>query len=222
MDIAAETWSQEDEDKYQRLLIDQEIQDTIPSQDQAWFKEAQAKRDEVLAQINRHRSNRPIEERLHYRWISFYLKTMEMAASKELAGQDDRAAWLILLKAELDALTTWKPALSRAHSARRQGFLGLRAEFIMLAKYQPGTELITLDTNIDKTQLPKAEREWELLWEEKKNRCALLFPVLTEEASKDFWVKAIKETYRLTFDAYPAFRKGQLRQRNLSDYPNLH
>lgn len=222
MDIAVETWSQEDENKYQRLLIDRKIQDAIPSQEQAWFNEAKAKRDKLIAKINRLKSDRPIEERLHYRWISFYLKTMEMAASKELAGRDDRAAWLILLKAELDALTDWKPTLSRAHSLRRHGFLGLRAEFIMLAKYQPGTELITLDTSIDKMQLPRVEREWELLWEEKKNRCALLFPILTEEAAKDFRVKAIKETYRLTFDAYPAFRKDQLKLRNLSAYPNLH
>lgn len=222
MDIAVETWSQEDEDKYQRLLIDQKIQVTIPSQDQAWFNEAKAKRDKLLARINRLKSDRPIEERLHYRWISFYLKTMEMAASKELRGRDERAAWLILLKAELDALSDWKPALSRAHSLRRHGFLGLRAEFIMMAKYQPGTEPIPLDTNIDMTQFPKAEREWELLWKEKKNRCALLFPILTEEAAKDFRVKAIKETYRLTFDAYPAFRKGQLKLRKLSAYPNLH
>jgi hypothetical protein len=222
MDIAVETWSQEDEEKYQRLLIDQHLKNAIPTHDQEWFDKARANRDNLLRQLNPRSSDRPIDERLHYRWIDFYLRSMTMAAKAELSGREKRAAWLILLQAELDALKEWKPVLSRAHSLRRHGFLGLRAEFIMLARYQPGTELITLNTNIDKNQLPKAERGWELLWEERKNRCSTLFPILSEETVGDFRIKAIKETYRLTYEAYPAFRKGQLKHRHLSAYPNLN
>lgn len=171
--------------------------------------------------MDRRGGDRIIEERMHYRWIRFYHKTMRMAAQKELGSREDRAAWLILLQAELDALKAWNPALHRGHALRRHGFLGLRAEFIILAKYQAGTELIELETDINKSQLEKHEREWELLWEEKKNRCSSIFPILSEETVGDFRTKAIKETFRLTYEAYPAFQKGQLKRRNLSEYPNL-
>ena len=217
MDIPANAWSLEDERDYQELLIDTRLGEDISDHRQAWFGKAKETRMHYADQCNRRSTDKTITERLHYKWLEFYYKTIRMAAEHDLAGREDRAAWLILLKEELKALEDWNPILSRAHTLKRHGFLGLRAEYIMLAKYLPGTEQITLDTKIDKTRLEKHESGWQLLWEVRKNRCAEDFPILSKEEVKKYRRSVTKETYRLTYESYPAFREGQLKTK----YPSL-
>ena len=216
MGIPAKEWSLEDERDYQEQLIDIRLKEDIPDHRQAWFGKAKETRKYYADQCNRRSTDKTITERLHYKWLEFYYKTIRMAAEHDLTGREDRAAWLILLKEELNALEDWDPALSRAHTLRRHGFLGLRAEYIMLAKNLPGTEPIILNTKIDESKLEKHELQWKLLWEERKNRCSEEFPVLSKEEVEGYRRRVVKETYRLTYEAYPAFTDGQLKTRHPS------
>ena len=205
-----EFWSHEDEDIYKDLLIKKRVHGILSPEELKWIKESRDKRDELLSLRQRKTTRKEVEERLHYRWIEFYRKGIFEAAKPKVIGRTANAAWLILLDTELQALRDWRPLLTRAHTLRRHGFLGLRAEYVMRALHTEGSKPITLNKNIDKEIFKKEERSWLLLWEEKKNRCAEIFPVLSDEAVTGFRKEVIEETYRLTYESYPAFEEKDL------------
>ena len=217
MQIPPEVWSQEDEKKDKKLWIHRRLANHLPIHEKSWLEEVKVKREELIASRTRRMTERPMEQRLHYRWIEFYRKTMEMAAEHNLEGRKDLAAWLILLETELQALRDWNPALTRAHTLRRHGFLALRAEFIMRALNTKDSKTIIINKDIDLTRLPRDERKWELLWTEKKNRCAEIFPVLSPESEQVFREEVTRETYELTYYCYPGFPSHHLRKRYPSE-----
>ena len=214
MKIPVETWSYENEEKYKRLLVSKRLREEITPDDKKWIKDNKTARQDLIDARTRRMPTRPITERLHYRWIKFYYKTMRMAVAKDLKGRGPRAAWLILLETELMALNDWKPALTRAHTLRRHGFLALRAEFVMRAEHTKDSTPLIINKEVSLDKLPRDEQKWELLWTEKKNRCADMFPILSADSVQAFRKEVIKETYELTYYCYPAFKEEDLQREN--------
>jgi len=217
MKIPVDKWSYEDEERYKKLLTDKALGKPIPPNEQKWLNDHDWKRTELIDARTKRISGKPVDQRLHYKWIEFYRDTMIDATAHELAGRNKRAAWLILLETELLALEQWNPALTRWHTLRRHGFLALRAEYVMLARYSKDSKEIELNKKIDLSSYPKEQQKWELLWKEEKNRCAEIFPILSPDEVQGFREKVIKETYELTYYCYPAFPKGYLQKRNPSE-----
>ena len=203
-------WNKQDEQNYQAILLKNALNSQVSLEQEEWYDKAKIRRTRADILCNGEPTARPLEDKLHYRWIEFYIAGMQRASNHAIRDRADNAAWLILLNTELQALRDWKPRLTRPHTLRRHGFLALRAEYVMKADYSKDSDPIELDTDLDRLQFPRSQREWKFLWEEPKNRCAELFPIITDEYLKIFKPEVVRETYLLTFDLYPAFQNHQL------------
>ena len=210
MKAPIDLWNKQDEEDYKQILLDKALNSEVSADKEEWLEKAKGRRIKADILCNGEPSLRPLELKLHYRWIKFYIDSLQRASNHALEDRAKNAAWLILLETELQALRDWKPRLSRPHTLRRHGFLALRTEYVMKASYSKDSVPITLQTDLDRLQFPKGQREWKFLWQERKNRCAELFPIISDEYLKIFEPEVKRETYLLTFELYPAFQEHQL------------
>lgn len=210
MKAPIDLWNKQDEEDYKQILLDKALHSEVSLEQEEWHDKAKIRRTRADILCNGDPTARPLKDKLHYRWIEFYIDSMERASNHAIRDRADNAAWLILLENELQALRDWQPRLTRPHTLRRHGFLALRTEYVMKASYSKDSVPITLQKDLDRLQFPKGQREWKFLWEERKNRCAELFPIISDEYLKIFEPEVKRETYLLTFELYPAFQEHQL------------
>ena len=71
-----------------------------------------------------------IQEKSHYRWLSFYRDAMLASAAEVGLTADEEAAWVILLEAELGALEQLKPVLGLPDTLKAKGLLAAREAWI--------------------------------------------------------------------------------------------
>ena len=71
-----------------------------------------------------------IQEKSHYRWLSFYRDAMLASAAEVGLAADEEAAWVILLEAELGALEQLQPVLGLPDTLKAKGLLAAREAWI--------------------------------------------------------------------------------------------
>ncbi|WP_320677588.1 hypothetical protein [Prochlorococcus sp. MIT 1300] len=125
-ELKALGWSTDEVNRYAELWDYRQRWGAInlEREDRQFLRKAESVLPEIVKQ--KHSVRKSIQEKSYYRWLRFYLDSMDEAESKFDLLEGERGVWAILLEEELRLLDYYKPVLGLPDTLKAKGLLSVR------------------------------------------------------------------------------------------------
>ena len=126
-------WSPEDVRKYEELWEYRQRWGAInlEREDRLFLRKAEAALPKLSS--GRGSEKKRLQDKSHYRWLSFYLEAMQASPAETGLAAGERGAWPVLLEQELRALDHYEPVLGLPDTLKAKELLPIREQLIQQA-----------------------------------------------------------------------------------------
>lgn len=126
-------WSPEDVRKYEELWEYRQRWGAInlEREDRLFLRKAEAALPKLSS--GRGSEKKRLQDKSHYRWLSFYLEAMQASPAETGLAAGERGAWPVLLEQELRALDHYEPVLGLPDTLKAKELLAVREQLIQQA-----------------------------------------------------------------------------------------
>jgi hypothetical protein len=138
-----------------------------------------------------------LQEKSHYRWLSFYRDAMLASADSLGLQPEEEAAWVILLEEELRALDHYEPVLGLPDTLKAKELVPAREAWIEAAAAQGRVLSFDFDAPLEALKQQETTN-----WKPLRSEGARSYPVLAAEAAAAFRTRVgqeVAERIRATF-----------------------
>ncbi len=149
---------------------------------------------------------KPIREKSYYRWLNFYLTSMQQAEKDFQLEQDKYGAWPIILEEELRLIDYYQPVLGLPDTLKAKGFDPIREKFInsLLEESSDNIEIRKFDFQRPLDDLKNREStSWRQLRESAVSEDQV-YPILGSQAMQSFRKTVRAEFTSLILNTLPS------------------
>ena len=196
-------WSPEDVRKYEELWEYRQRWGAInlEREDRLFLRKAEAALPKLSS--GRGSEKKRLQDKSHYRWLSFYLEAMQASPAETGLTAGERGAWPVLLEQELRALDHYEPVLGLPDTLKAKELLPIREQLIQQAA--AGATVLQFDFVEPLEALKRQEStSWKPLRGEANTDKA--YPVLAADAVESFQREAASRLGAAIRELFPSLK----------------
>ncbi len=198
-------WSPEDVRKYEELWEYRQRWGAInlEREDRLFLRKAEAALPKLSS--GRGSEKKRLQDKSHYRWLSFYLEAMQASPAETGLAAGERGAWPVLLEQELRALDHYEPVLGLPDTLKAKELLPIREQLIQQAA--AGATVLEFDFVAPLEALKRQETtSWKPLRGEANSDKA--YPVLAADAVEAFQQEAASRIGAAIRELFPSLKES--------------
>ncbi len=160
-------------------------------------------------------TKKPIKEKNYYRWLLFYLETMDSSEKELELKEGERGLWPIILEEEIRALDYYEPVLGLPDTLKAKALDSFREELIQLGRSSFNNQINLFDFDfigpLKALQATDQTNKWRTL-RDPDNEPKENYPVLPAEAANSFRKEVRTQIIPLIVKTLPSLADTEMPQ----------